>query len=316
MRFEAGGRRLVVKHPDSHDVLITSVTTGAAYRVSGVPASRTWAAVALEDLRTEDGLLIKAGEVLEVGDHVEGAFPDLEAPGNGHLRDELAGRFAIGALLGDWGGFHWVNLLRGEQGPIHHVDFDEGLHSRLGQVDPFVWMLRRHPEIFGRLTTGDVLDQFAHLLAQRDRLLAVLPGDELLLVVTERLDRVAEAVATRPPPPPSGRTHWPPRATSWRSGSPVTGAGRRVRPADAARRARDRCLRALGRVRVVTTAQLRRLVAEGRDVWLHTAQTGRRWQVTVSGGPASRRLRPGPAGHARGDPGGRRPARRPHQHHG
>jgi hypothetical protein len=76
--------------------------------VTGVPSARTRPAIALDDFRTEHGLLIRAGEMLEIGDHVDGGHPDLDAPENGHLRDQLAGRFAIGALLGDWGGFHWV----------------------------------------------------------------------------------------------------------------------------------------------------------------------------------------------------------------
>jgi hypothetical protein len=140
-------------------------------------------------------LRINAGELLEIGEHIEGDYPDLDAPENAHPRDQLAGQFAIGALLGDWGGFHWVNLLRTDDGRLYHIDFDEGLHSRMREVGPFEWLPHRHPEIFGRLRAEDVLAQFAHLLAQRERLLAVLPNQELSGLVTERLDWVAEVVA-------------------------------------------------------------------------------------------------------------------------
>jgi len=44
MKFRAGDRTLVIKHPDTEERLIASLATAAVYRVAGIPSARTWAA--------------------------------------------------------------------------------------------------------------------------------------------------------------------------------------------------------------------------------------------------------------------------------
>jgi hypothetical protein len=202
MKFRSGDRTLVIKHPDTEERLIASLATAAVYRVAGIPSPHTWAAVAVEDIQGEGRTLIRAGEVVEVAEFITGIPPDLTALENGHLCDQLAARYGIGALLGDWGGFTWINLRQLHDNDTNvdtlvHVDFDEGLRAPSLGVDPFAWMIRRRPEVFGRLTEQDVLAQLYDLIDHGGALRAVLPNEDLRALVDERLARIARSVDER-----------------------------------------------------------------------------------------------------------------------
>ncbi|WP_028935565.1 LysM peptidoglycan-binding domain-containing protein [Pseudonocardia spinosispora] len=272
----ADGRTVVAKQHDP-TVLINTVAAAAIYRLAGVPVPDTTLALATTPVLDGTGrAVIDAGDLLEVGDFVTGS-PVRLSTAPAEIRDQLARQYAVTALLGDWDGTMSVNLVLAG-GVVHRIDFDQALRNH--RTHPLLWRPTHRPMIFGQLTEADVLAQFAALHAGRERLLAVVPNAELRRVVAGRLvwmGRTAEA------------------------GHLGQGLGRQLaddQRAHAGRFPHDRRhpdgypsppvgtaphgFAATGTTRVVTGAQLHRLVARASPVWVHSARAGGRWQVTTT----------------------------------
>lgn len=94
IKLRDGSGRVLVAKPREPKALVSSITTGVAYRMIGVPAAGAWLAVTTQDVRRTDGqVLIRAGTVLEVNEHLDGDWPDLNDTGNHNLREQLAAQY-------------------------------------------------------------------------------------------------------------------------------------------------------------------------------------------------------------------------------
>ena len=195
------GERLVVKHWDNDPAtVVRNVVAAAVYRLVGVPAPRTWLAVATEDVADGDRTVIHAGDVVEVAEFVSGGAPGLDTA---MQRAQLAAEYVINALLQDWDALRVKRdnlVLHG--GRVYRIDFDTAMQPGKGlPADGF--RITSSPEervaqaIYGRLTVEDVLAQFEHLAALREDLLALVPAGDMHRMMTARLDWVGEVVRTR-----------------------------------------------------------------------------------------------------------------------
>ena len=195
------GERLVVKHWDNDPAtVVRNVVAAAVYRLVGVPAPRTWLAVATEDVADGDRTVIHAGDVVEVAEFVSGGAPGLDTE---MQRAQLAAEYVINALLQDWDALRVKRdnlVLHG--GRVYRIDFDTAMQPGKGlPADGF--RITSSPEervaqaIYGRLTVEDVLAQFEHLAALREDLLALVPAGDMHRMMTARLDWVGEVVRTR-----------------------------------------------------------------------------------------------------------------------
>lgn len=173
---DTGSGRLVA-HPRGGADVDRSLDTAAAYRVLGVPAQRSWAAL-VGEVVNRDGSpngALRAGERVEVAHYRGGREVDLDEPDQ---RAEVARLLVAGQLLGDVDlrAAKVPNLVRDRAGNVGLVDFDGGLELDLGPAEAhFQLVLRGAPfatregqKVFGVLTEADLLAGYRHV-AERGR---------------------------------------------------------------------------------------------------------------------------------------------------
>ncbi|GAA1228649.1 trypsin-like peptidase domain-containing protein [Pseudonocardia alaniniphila] len=196
---DAGGALMAAMHW-AHDpgVLLRAVAGAELSRRVGVPTAPSWPAMASEDLHDETGsTVVEAGDVLVMRGFLDGTAVELDAPGSGAQRDQVAGQFVLAGLLQDADLMRATedDRLRTADGLVWSFDFDQSLP--IGRdARPVERGLRigSRPEIYGRLTPADVLAQLEHVGRLREWLLAGVPGGVLHRMVAARLSRVQEMV--------------------------------------------------------------------------------------------------------------------------
>jgi DNA-binding HxlR family transcriptional regulator len=301
----SGGRPKVVAGglPDGTEVsVMRSLTPEAMVRAAaaanfavraGVPTARAWLAVTTQPLRDATGtVLVDEAMVVLVREMLPGEPARLDRPEDGASRNQVAGEYAVVALLQD------PDLTRAtpedrilEGGLVWSFDFDQSLLH--GFSTERGMRIGARPEIYGRLSGADVLAQLEHLARMRHWLLDAVPGGEPRRMIAARLtwasaavqtgelpeqllndlDRAAAQVRTSHPNDPDPDGPYLPRfaearanqAAEWNPGPPET-----VEP------------------RMATDDQLLLLLRSGRPVWVHhyrrTQWGAGVWEITLRPG--------------------------------
>ncbi|WP_232668587.1 hypothetical protein [Pseudonocardia sp. TRM90224] len=272
---DAEGRRHVVKR-GSVDRLQRNVEAAAFYRAAGGRAAQSRLALVDVDVVGRLGrVLVPAGEVIELADHVEGRQLRGRDRRSYEVRRQLAAGLVANALIGDWDALENRNLILTPAGLVVRIDFDMTFrNSELEFEDQLLEQLIGTPDVYGLLSPQDVMAQLRATVRAREQLLAMVHDGPERKQLIRHFGQIEQVVA-------AGRL---PAALidaleDARRYMGLSGGDAAVAPFDPPLFAVP-----TGREVIVDRAGLRRLLDAGRPVAVHGMRArleGEVWKVAV-----------------------------------